>query len=79
MIAWFAALMAFRDNIFRDTLSQSVVKHKVFTLKAIGQFLGFYLAGIVNDSPMKLVYIIKAVMLKVGASFFATNTSSAVK
>ena len=59
-ISWFAALMAFSYDLFRDAFPQPVVEHKVLSMKFSLQAFGSYLVGIINNATLEMKHIFKS-------------------
>ena len=78
VITWLATLMAFGNNIFCNTLSQSIVKYKIFSNKPAFQSLLFYLLCIVDDATFQMENLVEPIVQHVGTCFFATYAASAV-
>ena len=65
-IAWFAALMAFGNDIFGYPFSQPVIKHKILSNEFVFQSFFFYLLCIIDDAAfqMKNIFEIPCVACK---------------
>ena len=73
------ALVALRNDIVGDVLTQALVKNEILATEFIGKVLLRNLACVVNDAAVKLVHVLEAVVLEVGGGLFAANASCAIQ
>lgn len=78
IIARLSALVAVGDYIIGNSLSQALIKNKVFTYEFVFQSILFYLLRVFDDSAVKLKYIFEADMFHPRTGLFTTNTSGAI-
>src|SRR4051812_13343295 len=56
----FAALMTMGYDLIRYSFTQSLIKHKIFSMKFIGQPLFLYLVSVMNDTPFQMKNIFES-------------------
>src|SRR6185503_4592058 len=73
-----AALMAMSNDLVGNSLSQTLIKNKILTVKFYVQSFFFGLVHIINDATFEMKYILKSFMQHIGGSFLATDTTGTI-
>ena len=71
--------MADCHDIISNPLAQALIKDKILALEFRVQTFFPDIVGILNNTTLELVYILKTMMDQIGTSFFTPDASCAVK
>ena len=74
-----AADMTSCQDIISNPLAQTLIKDKILAFEFRVQTFFPDIVGILYNTALELVYILKTMMNQIGTGFFTTNTSCTVK
>src|SRR6185295_12599813 len=70
--------MTMRNDLIGDPFTQPLIKHKILSMKFIGQSLLLYLVSIMNNAALQMKNIPETFVEHESRSFFTTNATGAI-